>query len=48
MFSLFHYEISRNRITLLLEGLFEPSGIEVAQDRDHIIFAETGTGEVLR
>ncbi|KAF8363344.1 hypothetical protein PRIPAC_90267 [Pristionchus pacificus] len=44
---LFHYEISRNRITLLLEGLFEPSGIEVAQDRDHIIFAETGTGEVL-
>ncbi|GMS84840.1 hypothetical protein PENTCL1PPCAC_7015 [Pristionchus entomophagus] len=44
---LFHYKISRNRITLLLDGLLEPSGVEVAQDRDHIVFAETGAGEVL-
>ncbi|GMT17076.1 hypothetical protein PFISCL1PPCAC_8373, partial [Pristionchus fissidentatus] len=44
---LFHYDISRNRITELLSGLFEPAGVEVAQDRDHIIFAETGTGSVL-
>ncbi|GMR37171.1 hypothetical protein PMAYCL1PPCAC_07366 [Pristionchus mayeri] len=44
---LFHYEISRKRITQLLDGLFEPSGVEVAQDRDQFIFAETGTGEVL-